>query len=108
MTLLVLDLLAGVVAGSACACGGAIKDAPYEGFKTRVFFRSPIIGACCGLLLGIVAQQGAIVAFLCAGYMERLVVEGWKLLRAKAPGKFQFGEWGVPKSTVLSSGRARA
>lgn len=98
MTLLLIDLIAGTTAGFTCACGGAIKDAPYEGFKPHVFLRSPIAGTCCGLLLGAVAPQSFVIAFLCSGYMERLVVEGWKLLRAKAPGKFQFGEWGLPRA----------
>ena len=43
-----LNILAGLLAGLICACGGAIKDAPYEGFDGPTFLRSPIVGTFCG------------------------------------------------------------
>ena len=89
-------LFAGLLAGILCACGGAIKDAPYEGFKPLTFFRSPIVGLLCGVVVSHLHQEFA-VSFLCAGYLERICVEGWKIARVKKPGKFDVGEWGVKK-----------
>lgn len=94
---MIWNLLAGFLAGWLCAFGGAIKDAPYEGFKPVVFVRSPIVGLFCGAATWFLTDR-FIVAFLCAGYLERITVEAWKLYRAKAPGKFLVGEWGVPRA----------
>ena len=96
MTGIGVNLLAGLLAGSMSACGGAIKDAPYEGFKLATFFRSPIVGLLCGLITYSFTRN-FVIAACCAGYLERIIVEGWKLLRVKKPGKFDYGEWGVPK-----------
>ena len=96
MNPLLLNLLAGLLAGSISACGGAIKDAPYEGFKPLTFIRSPIVGLFCGYLTHFFSHE-FIVSMLCSGYLERILVEGWKLIRVKKPGKFIYGEWGVAK-----------
>jgi hypothetical protein len=93
---IVFNIVAGLLAGLLCACGGAIKDAPYEGFKLLTFFRSPIIGLFCGIVT-ILFTRNFIIAICCAGYMERVIVEGWKIIRVKKPGKFDVGEWGVAK-----------
>jgi len=96
MNPLLWHILAGLLSGLLCACGGAIKDAPYEGFKLATFFRSPIVGAACGAITSLFADS-FVVAFLCAGYFERICVEGWKIVRVKMPGKFENGEWGAPR-----------
>jgi len=88
----------GALAGLAVAVGGAIKDSPFEGFKPRTFIRSPIIGAILG---GVLCKKFGALDFglliLATIGAERIVVEGWKLIRAQKPGKFNFGEWGISK-----------
>ena len=93
---MLFNILAGLTAGCVTACGGAIKDAPYEGFKPLTFLRSPIVGVGCGVLTYFFTSN-FVVAFACSGYFERIVVEGWKIVRCKKPGKFDVGEWGVMK-----------
>ena len=96
-----VGLAVGFAAGLSVAIGGAIKDAPYEGFSLLTFVRSPIVGAIVGWSI---ATQLHVVdpvpLFLASIGGERIVVEGYKLLRAQKPGKFTFGEWGVPKQLV--------
>jgi hypothetical protein len=91
----------GLAAGLAVGIGGAIKDAPYEGFSLLTFMRSPIVGALVGLAMehALHVQDPKVLFFATIGG-ERIVVEGWKLLRVQKPGKFTFGEWGVPKQLV--------
>jgi hypothetical protein len=96
------NLLGGLLAGILTACGGAIKDSPYEGFRIRTFLRSPIVGLICGYLTHFFTHE-FIVIVLCSGYMERIVVEGWKLVRCQKPGKFEFGEWGIPKKIIYKA-----
>lgn len=91
-------LAVGFAAGLSVAIGGAIKDAPYEGFSLGTFVRSPIVGALVGW--SISTQLGVTdiaPLFLASIGGERIAVEGYKLVRAQKPGKFNFGEWGVPK-----------
>ena len=92
----------GMIAGFAVAVGGAIKDAPYEGFDQLKFLRSPIIGIIEGHLLQTAfAPQltvlSATILFLASVGAERITTEVYKLVRAKKPMKFTFGEWGVRK-----------
>ncbi len=90
--------LVGLLAGLSVAIGGAIKDAPYEGFKLLTFFRSPLVGLGVGWTISTyLTDSDPYVLFLATIGGERIVVEGYKLLRAQKPGKFDFGEWGVPK-----------
>ncbi len=84
---LISDLLWGLLAGLLCALGGAVKDSRYEGFRPAVFPRSIVAGFAGGLVAWILLAQG-IVALAVAGYFERAVVEGWKILRGQRPGKF--------------------
>ena len=97
----------GGASGLAVAIGGAIKDAPYEGFDLATFVRSPIIGAVEGPILDRVfkSPNGWLLA-LATIATERITTESYKLIRAqktlKAPGKFYYGEWGVPKATVVN------
>ncbi len=82
-----LNVFAGWLAGILCALGGALKDAPHEGFKPHVFVRSPIVGTLAGAL-SLALTTDFFLAFVFAGYAERCVVEGWKILRQRRPGKF--------------------
>ena len=88
----------GLLAGLSVGVGGAVKDAPYEGFQPWTFARSPIVGLIVGLLIGEHLQiRDERALFLAAIGGERIVVESYKLLRAQKPGKFDYGEWGIPK-----------
>ena len=82
-----LNVFAGGLAGTLCSLGGAVKDSPVEGFKTRTFPRSMVIATFWGLVSAAITDE-FFLAFAFAGYFERLTVEGWKILRAKRPGKF--------------------
>ena len=92
----------GFIAGLLVAIGGAIKDAPYEGFDIKKFIRSPLIGAGVGYLIDRAypnTPEPLLLLSSIAG--ERIVVETYKVIRAMAgkyvPMKFIYGEWGVPK-----------
>ena len=98
---LVEGAIVGFLSGLAVAAGGAIKDAPYEGFSTVKFFRSPIVASIEG------AAQKSLFPTLNDGILffstigtERLTIETYKVLRAHMPGKFSFGEWNVKKKLL--------
>jgi hypothetical protein len=93
--------IVGFLSGLAVAAGGAIKDAPYEGFQTLKFFRSPVVALVEG------ATQKALFPTLNDGILffstigtERLTIESYKVLRAHMPSKFVGGEWGRPKKLL--------
>ena len=95
-------LFIGFLAGLSSAIGGAIKDAPYEGFDSKKFIRSPIIGAVMGALIyHFNPDISDVVGFLSSLGAERIVIESYKLCRAiqnkYVPMKFIYGEWGIPK-----------
>lgn len=97
-----VGLLVGLAAGLSVAIGGAIKDAPYEGFSLLTFIRSPIVGALVGWSIATQLHVvDPIPLFLASIGGERIVVESYKLLRVQKPGKFTFGEWGVPKRQLV-------
>ena len=82
-------VLVGFLAGLLCSLGGALKDSPHEGFSWLKFPRSALVGAFWGFVL-MVSHVGfrLAVAFCVCGYLERVTVEGWKILRAQRPSKF--------------------
>jgi hypothetical protein len=90
-------LLYGALAGFLVGLAGARKDAPYEGFKINTFWRSPLVGALAGVIVNNVSTGDKTRLFLGSIAVERMIVEGYKLLRAQKPGKFEFGEWGIQK-----------
>jgi len=90
----------GYLAGLLVAIGGAIKDAPYEGFSIAKFARSPLIGMCEAPILAKALKIDKVPLFLSTMATERITVESYKLVRAISGGytpmKFIYGEWGVP------------
>jgi len=92
----------GFVAGLAVAICGAYKDAPYEGFDVKTFWRSPLIGAVEAPIIASFFPDApnALIA-LSTIATERLTVELYKIQRADEglykPAKFtEVGEWGKP------------
>jgi len=83
------NLFAGFIAGLLCALGGALKDAPYEGFKPLTFTRSIWVGLIGGAVSCAVTEN-FYLAMCVAGYFERTCVEGYKIIRGVKPGKFDF------------------
>lgn len=81
------NIAAGLLVGLITACGGAFKDAPYEGFRWGTFPRSIVAGLVAGVLSSALTD-GFLLAFCVSGYLERALVEGYKILRQKKPGKF--------------------
>lgn len=94
-------LMIGALAGVLVGLAGARKDAPYEGFKIETFWRSPVVGAVAGVLVAHSVKSDKKGLFLGSIAVERMIVEGYKLLRAQKPGKFEFGEWGIPKLLLV-------
>ena len=82
------NAIIGLTAGLLCALGGALKDAPHEGFKPLTFLRSPLAGLVGGLV-ALYWTTEPLLVFVFAGYFERLAVEGYKILRQEMPGKFR-------------------
>jgi len=83
------NVFAGLIAGLLCALGGALKDAPHEGFKPWTFTRSIWVGVLTGALSRTVTDN-FYLAFVFSGYVERCAVEGWKIVRHRKPGKFDY------------------
>jgi len=93
-------ILIGFASGLSVALGGAIKDAPYEGFDALKFIRSPVIGVIeGGIVVKLVPTINPYVVYFTVIGTERITTETYKLLRAKMPMKFRYGEYGVLKIT---------
>jgi len=104
---LLQDIVVGFISGLAVSIGGAIKDAPYEGFDPVKFIRSPIIGAIEAPIIGKVFNyHQPVVLFFATVGTERVTVETYKLIRASqqqyVPGKFIFGEYGIAKKVRVN------
>lgn len=98
-----LNITAGLLAGLLCALGGAIKDSPHEGFKPLTFMRSPVIGFLWGCV-SIALTDNFFLAITFSGWMERVTVEGWKILRQQVPGKHEWKRRGE-REWMFSSAR---
>ena len=100
----------GFLAGLVVAICGAIKDAPYEGFDMATFLRSPLIGAVeAPIIASFFPGAPKELVFLSTIATERVTVEAYKIVRAKAgvyvPAKFtEVGEWGNPHWSQLKKG----
>lgn len=83
-------VIVGFLTGLFICGGGAYKDAPFEGFDPRKFFRSAIVLALTSpiiYLLGPVELGFLIFTF---GGLERLLVEYYKsYVMRSVPGKFR-------------------
>jgi len=101
---ILIGAVVGLAAGSLVALGGAIKDAPMEGFKTRTFFRSPLIGTIVGAIIRAIYPKANIpLVFLGTIGGERIVVETIKIVRVQIPGKFIHGEWGMKRPVITQT-----
>ena len=108
MNPIIRGALIGLASGLTVALGGAIKDAPYEGFDIGKFFRSPAIGLIEGSVLGNYQPKlNAPVFYFAIIGTERITTETYKLIRASTgsyiPGKFIYGEWSIPPTTFIRS-----
>ncbi|HEU0175097.1 MAG TPA: hypothetical protein VFV58_12630 [Blastocatellia bacterium] len=84
-----VNIFSGFLAGLACALGGALKDSPHEGFKSLIFTRSIFVGTFWGAVSCFVTTD-FFLSFAFSGYFERMTVEGWKIIRQRIPGKFEW------------------
>ena len=82
-------VIAGSLAGLFCACGGAWKDAPIEGFETFKFFRSPAIAAAFSVLLSAFTDVLLLAALAGLGF-SIATLETYKtfFFPSKPRGKF--------------------
>lgn len=95
-------MLIGLAAGLLVAMGGAVKDAPYEGFKPLTFWRSPIVAAIEAPILAVAFDwPNPFLLALATIATERATVEGYKIQRSQMPSKFLVGEWGIAKPTIV-------
>jgi hypothetical protein len=84
-------ILWAVLGGTGIAVGGALKDAPFEGFRPLTFLRSPIVAAALGLLV-IRQTSDSYTVMLASMGGERIAVEAWKtFIVFKHPSKFPTG-----------------
>ena len=81
-----------VATGLFICCGGAAKDAPFEGFHRRKFLRSAIVLAMTSpLVYRLGPAPFGVLAFMNGG-IERLLVESYKTyFTSTPPGKFRRG-----------------
>ena len=63
-----LVVLVGGIGGWISAFGGAWKDAPYEGFQTSKFFRSPMIASLYALGMGQLSDNLVLVTLAATGF----------------------------------------
>jgi hypothetical protein len=81
--------LVGSIGGLVSACGGAWKDAPFEGFQPLKFLRSPLLAAGWALLLAQLSADIIVVALAATGYTIA-TTESYKtfLFPSRPRGKF--------------------
>ena len=65
---LLLTVLVGGIGGWISAFGGAWKDAPYEGFQTFKFFRSPLVASTYAFLMSLLTDNLVLVTLAATGY----------------------------------------
>ena len=83
-------LAVGFGAGLFVSCGGAYKDAPFEGFQPLKFLRSSLVLSAVSPLLWLLGPTPLGLLLFVNGGVERLLVEYYKsfVLRS-VPGKFR-------------------
>jgi hypothetical protein len=102
-----IAIVIGFVAGLHTSTWGMYKDAPYEGFGWRRYFRSALVGACVAPLVHPLAgldltDPGHMLVFFGLCYVcERGLVEFWKtFVREEDQSKYfipmQFAVFGKP------------
>jgi hypothetical protein len=83
-------LIVAVSVGLFICCGGAAKDAPYEGFQPRKFLRSALVLAAASPVLHRMGPAPLGLSLFMAGGVERLLVESYKTyFTPTPPGKFR-------------------
>ena len=76
--------------GLFIACGGAAKDAPWEGFDATKFPRSIWVLALASPVLAALGPRPLGLLVFMYGGVERMLVEGYKTyFTTKPPGKFR-------------------
>jgi hypothetical protein len=79
-----------VLTGLFICCGGAGKDAPYEGFHARKFLRSALVLAAVSPLVYLLGPAPLGIVIFINGGLERLIVESYKTyFTPHPPGKFR-------------------
>jgi len=80
----------GFLTGLFICGGGAYKDAPFEGFDPRKFFRSAIVLAAASPLIYLLGPLELGFLIYTFGGLERLLVEYYKsYVMRSVPGKFR-------------------
>lgn len=84
-----IGLLGGLMAGTLVASGGALLDSAWEGFSTKKFFRSVIVGGYWGVIFSYQSSSLPLVVFGCFG-MDRMSIEFYKtFIRKMRSAKFK-------------------
>lgn len=83
-------VVVGFLTGMFICSGGAYKDAPFEGFDPRKFFRSAIVLALASPLIYLLGPLELGFLIYTFGGLERLLVEYYKsYVMRSVPGKFR-------------------
>lgn len=83
-------VVTGFLTGLFICSGGAYKDAPFEGFDPRKFFRSAIVLAVASPLIYLLGPIELGFLVYVYGGLERLLVEYYKsYVMRSVPGKFK-------------------
>ncbi len=80
----------GILPGLITACFGAYKDTQWEGFEWSKFFRSIVLTFFIYIYIEkYCPQEKVIFKISMASMLERCLVEGYKSVIGKQPGKFR-------------------
>jgi len=109
-----LSLVVGLAAGLHSATWGMFKDAPYEGFSWRRYFRSPVIATVVALVVAAVGHlpsgtaAAMAVLFGLTYVIERGLVEFYKtFLREEDQSKYAIPMQLSVRGTVVTDRRTR-
>jgi hypothetical protein len=111
---LIIALIIGLLAGTHCATWGMYKDAPYEGFTWRKYFRSSILSGLIAVTVVLIAKLDVTLAsnmIILYGFtyvIERAMLEFYKtFLREEDQSKYFIPMQFSVKGNVVKSRAAR-
>lgn len=99
-TSLIFNLSIGLLAGIGVAFCGAWRAAPFEGFRRKKFFKSPIAGLVSGAVLGPFSMHYALLFFGSIG-MLHMILQLIKIAILPVTGESPPSKFGDEKKPVF-------
>ncbi|MBI4034180.1 MAG: hypothetical protein HY378_01370 [Candidatus Brennerbacteria bacterium] len=108
-SILFVGLFWGAIGGLANSIGGALKDAPLEGFAPLKFWRSTVMAGLWGAIFSFFTSHPSLLLLASVG-AERMTIEFYKTfiegrahskLRAARDSKILFPDWDKKKIRFL-------